>query len=597
MVYSIHSPMPPAPHSAAYPFPALLRDLLTRIRPKRRTFWVATCCTLIGHIAGLYPPYALASLVTFFTAYRSGQSLQPVVTIFLIWIVVSVVRYIGMQLGVYWGYQVAEKTALDAQQQTLKHLLILDLKWHERENAGNKIKRLDKGRDGIDRIIRMWFDTAIDSCVNFVGMTVILASFDPLVGLGTVFFMLTYALLSIPLTRRGGEASNATNQMEEDVAGLSFEIISNVRSVKVLGMGQGLLTIVKGKFGEWFQKIRTRVRLFRVRAAALNLWAQTFRVGISAFIVWGIVQGRYEVGFLILFYSYFGYVWISLERLSDITLDFVVSRYNLLRMKQILDVPAGIDREDGKRAFPADWKQLTMDKVSFSYGDNKNVLHDVSLNVRRGERIGIVGISGAGKSTLFKLFLKEHEHYAGRILIDDVPLRDISRSSFFGAAAVVLQDTEVFNFTLRENIIMANPDRAGDEDLLHRALEVAHITDFLPRLPDGLETVIGEKGIKLSGGEKQRVGIARAIFKDPQMLFLDEATSHLDLESEEKIRDSLHQFFQSVTAVVIAHRLTTIREMNRIIVIEDGRIIEEGSFEVLRAKKGRFNELWEMQRL
>jgi ATP-binding cassette subfamily B protein len=333
-----------------------------------------------------------------------------------------------------------------------------------------------------------------------------------------------------------------------------------------------------------------------VRAAALNLWAQTFRVGISAFIVWGIVQGRYEVGFLILFYSYFGYVWISLERLSDITLDFVVSRYNLLRMKQILDVPAGIDREDGKCAFPQDWQRITMEGVSFSYGD-KDVLHDVSLTVRRGERIGIVGISGAGKSTLFKLFLKEHEHYSGTISIDDVLLKDISRSSFFGAAAVVLQDTEVFNFTLRENIIMANPDRAGDEDLLHRALEVAHITDFLPRLPDGLETVIGEKGIKLSGGEKQRVGIARAIFKDPQMLFLDEATSHLDLESEEKIRDSLHQFFQSVTAVVIAHRLTTIREMDRIIVIEDGRIIEEGSFELLRAKKGRFNELWEMQKL
>jgi ATP-binding cassette subfamily B protein len=455
---------------------------------------------------------------------------------------------------------------------------------------------MEKGGDGIDKLIRMWFDTVIDSCVNFIGMTIILATFDPLVALGTVFFMLTYALLSIPLTRRGGEASNATNQMEEDVAGLSFEIISNVRSVKVLGMGQGLLTIVKGKFGEWFQKIRTRVRLFRVRAAALNLWAQTFRVGISAFIVWGIVQGRYEVGFLILFYSYFGYVWISLERLSDITLDFVVSRYNLLRMKQILDVPAGIDREDGKCAFPQDWQRITMEGVSFSYGD-KDVLHDVSLTVRRGERIGIVGISGAGKSTLFKLFLKEHEHYSGTISIDDVLLKDISRSSFFGAAAVVLQDTEVFNFTLRENIIMANPDRAGDEDLLHRALEVAHITDFLPRLPDGLETVIGEKGIKLSGGEKQRVGIARAIFKDPQMLFLDEATSHLDLESEEKIRDSLHQFFQSVTAVVIAHRLTTIREMDRIIVIEDGRIIEEGSFELLRAKKGRFNELWEMQKL
>jgi ATP-binding cassette subfamily B protein len=123
------------------------------------------------------------------------------------------------------------------------------------------------------------------------------------------------------------------------------------------------------------------------------------------------------------------------------------------------------------------------------------------------------------------------------------------------------------------------------------------VTDFLSRLRQGLDTVIGEKGIRLSGGEKQRLGIARAIFKDPELLFLDEATSHLDLESEEKIRDSLHQFFQSVTAIVIAHRLTTIREMDRIIVIEDGRIVEQGTFEELRERKGRFDELWEKQKL
>jgi ATP-binding cassette subfamily B protein len=220
----------------------------------------------------------------------------------------------------------------------------------------------------------------------------------------------------------------------------------------------------------------------------------------------------------------------------------------------------------------------------------------VSFDISRGEKVGIVGISGAGKSTLYKLLLKEHENYEGGILFDDIPLRNIKRSSYFKHSAVVLQDTEVFNFKLKDNISLSNVDESENEALLRRAVKIAHVTDFMNKLPDGLDTYIGEKGVKLSGGEKQRVGIARAIFKQPDVLFLDEATSHLDMESEEKIRDSLHSFFQQVTAVVIAHRLSTIKEMDRIIVIEKGEIVESGSFDKLIEKKGRFCELWDKQK-
>jgi ATP-binding cassette subfamily B protein len=192
--------------------------------------------------------------------------------------------------------------------------------------------------------------------------------------------------------------------------------------------------------------------------------------------------------------------------------------------------------------------------------------------------------------------LKEHEHYEGEILVDGTPLRSIRRASMLDRAAVVLQETEVWNFTLRENLAIANPAVATDDALLREALEISHVTDFLPRLPQGVDTVIGEKGVRLSGGEKQRLGIARAIVKRPQILFLDEATSHLDSESEAKIRDSLHRVFQGVTAIVVAHRLSTIREMDRILVLEGGCLLEEGTFQELLARNGRFRELWEKQR-
>jgi len=196
---------------------------------------------------------------------------------------------------------------------------------------------------------------------------------------------------------------------------------------------------------------------------------------------------------------------------------------------------------------------------------------------------------------IFKLLLKESENYSGDILFDDLSIKKIEKKSYFAQVGVVLQDTEVFNFTLRDNITIASPKKANEEDL-KRSLDIAHVSDFMHKLPFGLDTYIGEKGVKLSGGERQRLGIARAVYKKPEILFLDEATSHLDLESEEKIKDSLHNFFQKVTAIVIAHRLTTIREMDRILVIDKGRVIESGTFDELYAKKGRLFELWEKQK-
>jgi ATP-binding cassette subfamily B protein len=254
----------------------------------------------------------------------------------------------------------------------------------------------------------------------------------------------------------------------------------------------------------------------------------------------------------------------------------------------------GIDNDTGKIPMPSTWQMISLRTVSFAYGHHP-VLNNVSFDIKRGERIGIVGLSGVGKSTLFKLLCKEYENFTGDILFDNVSLRTIQKSSYFQYTAVVLQDTEVFNFSLRDNITLGADIIA--QEVLDQALEIAHVKDFMAKLPQGLDTLIGEKGVKLSGGEKQRVGIARAVFKQPQLLLLDEATSHLDIESEEKIKDSLHTFFQNVTSIVIAHRLTTIQEMDRIILLEKGVVSEVGSFHELYAKRGRFFELWEKQKL
>jgi ABC-type bacteriocin/lantibiotic exporter with double-glycine peptidase domain len=185
--------------------------------------------------------------------------------------------------------------------------------------------------------------------------------------------------------------------------------------------------------------------------------------------------------------------------LSDVTQDFIIAKFSIKRMTDVLREPVRIDAQSGKQSFPQNWQTISLQNVSFSYEHN-TVLQDISFTIKRGEKVGIVGLSGAGKSTLFKLLLKEHESYTGSILVDTVPLTDISKEDYFKYSAVVLQDTEVFSFTLRENITLANNEQAKNEVLLEKALSVSHVQDFLPKLPLGIDTPIGEKGIKLSGG-------------------------------------------------------------------------------------------------
>ena len=580
----------------AYSSRALIRDLWRFLGPYRLRFLSATTVRVISDLAWLYPAFALASIVTFFSTYRPGDNVGSVYLLLGVWVVISIIHYGGHFLAQYLGFPISERVALDAELKTLKHLFLLDVTWHERDNAGNKLKKIMKGGEGIDKTLRMWIMNILEISVNFVAMTSILAGIHFEIASAVFAFLASFLWMGIVMVKRAAVASHVVNVKEEDVHGLAFESINNIRTVKVMSMIRPLSELLGREIKDLFGKIKRRIFLYQSRGLILNLWAQAFRLGMVAYIVIGIAHGRFEVGFIVLFYSYFNKIWESASELATVAQDFAIAKYGIARMVEVLQEPVCTDDETGKVPLPARWKTISFRDVSFAYS-GKNVLEHVSFDIRRGERIGIVGISGAGKSTLFKLLLKEHENYSGEILFDGVPLRSISKIDYLGRAAVVLQDTEVFNFSLRDNIVMSNIEKEKDARLFKKALDVSHVSDFIDKLPKGTGTFIGEKGFKLSGGERQRLGIARAIFKNPEILFLDEATSHLDLESEEKIQDSLHRFFGAVTAVVIAHRLTTIREMDRILVVEDGCLIEEGGFAKLMRKRGRFAELWKKQKL
>lgn len=574
----------------------LVKDLYKQVRPYKGSFFVGTLLRFSADLINLYSAYAFAAIVTIISQDNFVQNTNKIWFIVGIWFAVAFLRQLLMYLAKTKIFNISDKIQIDVEQQAIAHMFKLDIAWHEKENTGNKLKRINNAAAGFNRLLHIWVNNIIEIIVNFVGVVVVMYQFDKTIAFVMVIFIAFHYIVSKLLMKRTAVASYNVNVVSEHVSGLQFEAVNNIRSVKIMSMVHAVTERLKFYSGKLYGKTQLKVFWLMNRNSGSTMTGFVFKLLILIFILNGIINGRYEVGLLVLFNGYFSRVWESVDEWSNVSEDVLISRYSISRLNTILSEEVKIDDEVNKKLFPHDWKIIKLQNVSFAYEDNE-VLSNINLEIKRGEKIGIVGLSGAGKSTLFKLLLKEYENFTGDISIDDIKIQDISKESYFKSVAVVLQETEVFNFSLRENIYLAGPGTANKEVELQKALEIAHVTDFLPKLPQGVETEIGEKGVRLSGGEKQRLGIARAVYKNPQILLLDEATSHLDLESEEKIQDSLHQFFNSVTAVVIAHRLTTIKEMDKIIVIENGEIIESGNFAKLTAKQGRFYELWEKQRL
>ncbi len=551
---------------------------------------------LISAVIALYAAYALSQVVDFLADYQTGDDLLPLYTIICLWTLCFLVRNLFFFYAKMIGIKAGECIGLDIEKDALRHLSLIDISWHERENSGNKVQKIIKGAKGISTLVRIWIVNVIDISVSFVGTFFIISRFDYVLAFIVVSFEIIYYLIAMYYKRNTVKASRVKNIKDEQSIGVMFEIANNIRTVKVLGIAKPLLDYVQRINVELIDLIEKNMLWFHSGVLARNSWQNIGRIGILMYIIYGILHGKYELGFFVLVYAYVNTLSQAIEDLSNASQDILLAKTDTERLAGILAQKIIIEDETGKVDFPKNWDMLHIKDLSFSYGQNQ-VLNNISFDVKKGEKVGIVGLSGAGKSTLFKILLKEYEAASENITIGNTPLNKIKKSDYVHHVAVVLQETEVFNLSLRKNISISNDSNAENKESFERSLAVSHVNDFLQKLPEGVETLIGEKGVKLSGGERQRLGIARAVFKNPEILFLDEATSHLDVESEQKIQDSLAHFFKDVTAVVIAHRLSTIKEMDRIIVLEHGKIIETGTFDELHTQNGRFREFWDKQKL
>lgn len=385
-----------------------------------------------------------------------------------------------------------------------------------------------------------------------------------------------------------------SRELYKSNSGRMADVISNILAVKSNAQEAAYVERVRtGAHNEaeaFTRRYTVQAKLIAAREFISILFFMT--------LLWLTVQrmsgGHIDITAAVLVVTYMTTILGGIYSLSedldehDDLIDKIIPAFEILdRQNKIADpeTPAQISNVRG---------DIQLDNISFSYDtDGQPVFSDFSLRIPAGQKVGIVGLSGAGKSTLTKLLLRFNEVNAGAIRIDDTDIQTLRQADLRTHIAYVPQEPLLFHASIRENVRLSNPD-ASEQDVV-KALKSAHALDFIKQLPEGLDSIVGERGVKLSGGQKQRVAIARAVLRHAPIIVLDEATSALDSESEQIIKDSFSEILQGKTAIVIAHRLSTLSEMDRIIVIQHGALIEDGTHQELVAKKGAYARLWQRQ--
>lgn len=576
-----------------YSYIKFVKDLWNTLPGSKLWFGAMLFLRMLGALGTLASLFLVGKIVDFFTSYQKGGSLQTVVVLVALMIIINVSTVL---IRIYAKFNI-QKTGLKMQQSLrlkgFRKLLSLDLSWHETSNSGTKIKRIMNGSSSVEGFMRLLSN---DLAAILMGSTAVIVIFA-FVSWKYLLFILVFAALFLIAEQHFAKRIYQTSRdlfiHEEQLSGKAQEISSNIVSVKSLGLhsvfNQSLVAQEKTYKQKWVDKKKAGLGKNRIVNIAIALGHGLFLLLVAT----DVLSGALSVGMLVVYLSYYSRFAAEITRYSNIAMEMIRFKAKFERLKIILDEPeTKLDVVNGK-LIDKNWKTILFDNVSFSY-KKRNILDGFYLNIKRREKIGVVGLSGSGKSTLIKLFLRLYKPQKGSIKIGSTDLFSIKRNSLRSNLTVVLQDQELFNLSLKDNVLIAGKN--GEDKLFKEAIRKSALSSVVNKLPQKEQTIIGEKGYRLSGGERQRLGIARAIYRNSDILILDEATSSLDSETEEFVQRSLESL-NDKTVLVIAHRLATLRNVDRIVFVKDGRVAEEGSFRKLLAKKGLFYNLWKKQEL
>ncbi|MCZ8113285.1 MAG: ABCB family ABC transporter ATP-binding protein/permease [Betaproteobacteria bacterium] len=487
-----------------------------------------------------------------------------------------------------------EGTARSISLQVFRHLHALSLRFHLERQTGGMTRDIERGTRAVHSLISYSLYSIFPTLVEVVMVLTLLAvKFDAAFAWITAGALVAYVAFTVTVTEWRTKFRREMNELDSSAHTRAIDSLLNYETVKYFGNED----FEARRYDENLERLRRAALKSQTTLSLLNTGQQLIIAAALIAMLWratqGVVEGRLTLGDLVMINAFMIQLYIPLNFLGVMYREIKQSLTDLDKMFGLMEKHREVDDEPGAPALQVREGVVRFEGVGFAYDPARPILHDLSFEIPAGRTVAVVGPSGAGKSTLARLLFRFYDVGSGRITIDGQDIREVTQASLRAAIGIVPQDTVLFNDTVHYNIAYGRPGATREE--VEAAARAAHIHDFIAATPKGYETMVGERGLKLSGGEKQRVAIARTLLKNPPVLIFDEATSALDSANERAIQAELRAAAEGKTALVIAHRLSTVVDAHEIVVLEAGRVVERGPHAELLARGGRYAEMWRLQ--
>jgi subfamily B ATP-binding cassette protein MsbA len=562
----------------------------TIIWPRRKQLFIGLILIIISRLASLVLPGATKFLIDEVIPSNDLEQLK--------WLILAVVLAIFVQAVT--SYSLTQILSVEAQHLISKlrskvqqHIIKLPIRFFDNSKTGELVSRIMTDVEGVRNLVGTGFAQMIGGGLAAIISLVLLISISPSMTAFVLLPVLIFGLVSLKAFSKIRPIFRERGKINAQVTGRLTETLGGIRVIKGFNAeNQEIKTFEKG-VEELFLNVKASLTATSFVTSAGALLLGLASAGIMGLGGYQIMQGEMTFGDFLAFTLYLGFMIAPIVQMSNIGSQLTEAFAGLDRTEEIMNMP--LESDDKKRTVQLEVIKgdIRFENVSFAYESGKDVVKGISFDAPAGSVTALVGTSGSGKTTIAGLAATFLNPDGGVVYLDGYDLQTITLDAFRAQLGVVLQDDFLFEGTIRENILFPRPD--SSEAQLEMAVKAAHVHEFTDRFEQGLDTLIGERGVKLSGGQRQRIAIARAILADPRILILDEATSNLDTESESLIQASLKELMHGRTTFVIAHRLSTIRQADQILVIEQGQVVEQGRHEELLAKKGRYFELYTYQ--